>query len=633
MYPGQKNTRRRLAILAIWSLLLLPLQGRAQQYSLADSTMAFELIKDAFLCAHTKPHTSLQLAQQGLDISKQIHWQKGVIKATRVLGFANAFLGKVKEAFRYYNDAYAMSIAEGSWRDQGIMLHSLGSLYYQIGDYEAGIAHENRALKIAQDHKDSVAMADVYSALGLILYQQHLYEKAIHIYEQAVALFHAQQDTAMEAQFLGYIATNYMDMDKYPEAYKYFRRSLDLMRTPNTCTNFGAYFVKQKAYDSALYYYRIGEPIYEADSNLLDLAKTYESIAEVMAIKGETKQARQRLEKALQLVRWLSNTKEIGVMEDALSEVYAKEGDYKNAYEHHIIATKYMDSVLNTETSSKLAEYATRFEVREMQASNKALQRKNELQQLRLQRKNTLIYGGIALVLILAVLAALYFRHNRLRVKQEKTELEQKQLRAQMNPHFIFNCLNSIQHFVVAGDVKNANRYLTGFARLMRQTLEHSKAGTVTLRKEIAYLDNYITLELMRYDNKFDAVIECADNIDQDRAEIPAMIIQPFIENAIRHGLCYLEDVKGKLVVRFYRSGNYMYCDVDDNGIGRERSQELKAANHVVYESHGMELTRRRLELVSRNSGGDYTIAIKDKKDAGGNASGTCITIKFSMEV
>ncbi len=191
--------------------------------------------------------------------------------------------------------------------------------------------------------------------------------------------------------------------------------------------------------------------------------------------------------------------------------------------------------------------------MKDIEATNKSLQKENELQRLKLQRKNMLIYGSAGFVLLMFVFVILYFRHSRLRTAQEKTELEQRQLRAQMNPHFVFNCLNSIQHFVVAGDVRNANKYLTGFAQLMRQTLEHSKAGTITLRKELAYLENYITLELMRYENKFSASITCADDIDPDGIEIPAMIVQPFIENAIRHGICYLENVPGELSVRFYK--------------------------------------------------------------------------------
>ena len=282
--------------------------------------------------------------------------------------------------------------------------------------------------------------------------------------------------------------------------------------------------------------------------------------------------------------------------------------------------------------ADRLAELGTRFEVKEMADKNKLLQNENDVQKLKLQRKNILVIGTVSALIALLVIGALLFRQNKLRANQQKTELEQKQLRAQMNPHFIFNCLNSIQHFVVANDVKNANKYLSGFASLMRQTLENSKEGTITLSKEIAYLENYLALELMRFKDKFTASITCAEDIDTTAIKIPAMIIQPFIENAIRHGLCYLTEKEGRLEITFSLKGANLFCEIDDNGIGREQSQKLKMVSDIVYESQGMELTRQRLALVSKSHGSDYTIEVIDKKSRSGEPQGTTIIIKFPIE-
>ena len=111
------------------------------------------------------------------------------------------------------------------------------------------------------------------------------------------------------------------------------------------------------------------------------------------------------------------------------------------------------------------------------------------------------------------------------------------------------------------------------------------------------------------------------------------MIIQPFIENAIRHGLCYLEERPGRLKISFYANAGFLCCEVDDNGIGREQSQRLKAVSDIVYESHGMELTRRRLALVSKSNGAEYKMEIKDKKNASQQSEGTVIIIKFPLDV
>ena len=202
-----------------------------------------------------------------------------------------------------------------------------------------------------------------------------------------------------------------------------------------------------------------------------------------------------------------------------------------------------------------------------------------------------------------------------------------------MNPHFIFNCLNSIQHFVVINDVKKANKYLTGFASLMRQTLENSKDDIITLKKELAYLDNYLALELMRFKDRFAVEINCAENIDASAIKIPSMIIQPFVENAIRHGLCFLKERTGKLTIKFYLKGNNLFCEVDDNGIGRIQSQKLKAETNIMYESQGMSLTRQRLAIVSKSSGYDYSVVVKDKIDGQNGSEGTTVIIKFPVEI
>jgi LytS/YehU family sensor histidine kinase len=255
------------------------------------------------------------------------------------------------------------------------------------------------------------------------------------------------------------------------------------------------------------------------------------------------------------------------------------------------------------------------------------------MQKLRLEHKDVFIYGTAGISVLIMVIAFLLIRQNKIKTKQEIFELEQKQLRAQMNPHFIFNCLNSIQHFVVQNDVLNANKYLTDFASLMRKTLELSEGGTITLYKEIDYLNNYLLLEQMRFENKFSYEIKCDKSIESNSIEIPPMIVQPFAENAIRHGLRYLEGTMGKLTISFYKQGENMICEVDDNGIGRVKSQQLKTLTHIEYQSRGMELTQKRLELISKVTNSEFKIDVLDKKDEHEKPLGTKVIIKFPIQI
>jgi tetratricopeptide (TPR) repeat protein len=627
MYWHYTYTLRCLVITLLFHFSVVKLIARP----LEDTIQIKAALAEAMDVIAKQPHKSLQIAEEALRASRDATWPVGIAKSARIAGIACLNKGDVPLAIKYFNDGLKVSKQAQLLKHEGNFLYAIGAAYVQMGSYGEAFRYQQQSADIFQKVNDSLGIADAYSAMGITLTHEKVYEKANVFFEKAVAMLLANKDTFSAARFLGYLATNYLNIGKNNEAYITFRKSLELNSSAEMFVNFGNYFVKNKKYDSGLYYYQLAMPLLEADSNILDVAKNCQNIAWVKAEQGQMDEAETLLKRGLGIVKYLSNVDNIGALESALADFYAKKKDFAKAWEHQQEATKYKDSVLNIKTAEKLAQYASQFELKEILEHNKTLIKDNELQKLKVKQRNGLMIATIILLIVFVALGFVIQRNAKLRNMQEKAELEQKQLRAQMNPHFIFNCLNSIQHFVVAGDVRNANKYLTGFASLMRQTLEHSKAGDVILSKELAYINNYLALELMRYDNKFVAEVICDENIDKESIEIPAMIVQPFIENSIRHGLCYLENGSGLLRVHFYRRNDNLYCDVDDNGIGRERSKLLKENTHLVYESQGMELTSRRLELVSRSSGADYTISIKDKKDNNGAPTGTCVTIKFAI--
>jgi ligand-binding sensor domain-containing protein/anti-sigma regulatory factor (Ser/Thr protein kinase) len=210
--------------------------------------------------------------------------------------------------------------------------------------------------------------------------------------------------------------------------------------------------------------------------------------------------------------------------------------------------------------------------------------------------------------------------------EKKLTELEMQALKAQINPHFVFNCLNSIKGFIFDRDYAQADKYLDKFADLMRSTIDNSDAAIISLQSEINYLDNYLQLEKLRFEDKFDYKIEVATGIDKEQFFVPAMLLQPYVENAIRHGMRFLENKKGQININVNKENNFLVCEIDDNGIGREKAAALKSKMHVEYQSKGMNISRRRAEL--------YNIyqQVTDKKDENGNATGTTIIVKIPLD-
>lgn len=247
--------------------------------------------------------------------------------------------------------------------------------------------------------------------------------------------------------------------------------------------------------------------------------------------------------------------------------------------------------------------------------------------------KNYMIAGASIEVLLFG----LGLNYKLKMTNQEKLLLEQvayenkiSALRAQMNPHFIFNSLNSIQHLILSDKKEAAIKYLNKFSMLMRNLLESSIEKSILLSEEINLLHKYLELESLRYDNAFEFSIEVHENIDPDVIEVPILIVQPFIENALLHGLLNKKEGAKKLKVLFREEKNNLICEIDDNGIGREASKKLKPILKFEKKSRGIEVTQKRLQI--QNDGDKNNITIIDKMDENGKAIGTKVIIKIQIE-
>ena len=200
-----------------------------------------------------------------------------------------------------------------------------------------------------------------------------------------------------------------------------------------------------------------------------------------------------------------------------------------------------------------------------------------------------------------------------------------------MNPHVIFNTLNSIQQYILNNDTANAVSYLSSFSKLMRRILNNSNERYITLSDEIEAVSLYLQLESMRLGNRFNYKIDVDSEIDAKNIEIAPLIVQPFVENAIIHGLvpkkenCYLS-------IRFSKiSGDKLLCVIEDNGVGRKHSEMMKQERGSSHKSYGMSITKRRLETLTKISNDEFSVEIVDLYDDNGNAAGTRVNIIISF--
>ena len=209
------------------------------------------------------------------------------------------------------------------------------------------------------------------------------------------------------------------------------------------------------------------------------------------------------------------------------------------------------------------------------------------------------------------------------------TELEQMALRSQMNPHFIFNCLNSIQDYVMNRDVRGVNEFITNFSRLIRLTLDLSTRSRISLSEEVNYLSTYLELEKRRFEDKFVYEVTIAEEIDAEDYHIPPMILQPYVENSIRHGINNRKDNKGRIRIRMEPGPDHLICSIEDNGVGRKQSAHLRGSYPIEYQSRGMALTAKRVEMFNKTNRSLLLIEVQDLEDAARRPAGTLIILRF----
>ena len=247
--------------------------------------------------------------------------------------------------------------------------------------------------------------------------------------------------------------------------------------------------------------------------------------------------------------------------------------------------------------------------------------------------------AGVFFLLIILLIFRLRIRQVKRKTEQERQrlkmqnsllELEQKALRLQMNPHFIFNALNSIQALIGRNDDKTARYYLAKFSKLMRLTLKNSRSTTIPLDQEIDSLENYLALEQFSRGDRYDYEIKLADDTDPEEVTIPPMMIQPFLENAIIHGLSPLEN-RGHILLEFAEESGFLVCKIEDNGVGREKAASLRKKRDPEHSSTALKVTRERLDILNQGKNGFKSLEIIDLKDEEETPTGTRVVLKIPL--
>ncbi len=349
--------------------------------------------------------------------------------------------------------------------------------------------------------------------------------------------------------------------------------------------------------------------------------KQLQSLASLYFEKKEPENAISSLKAAYNLSFQKGNSTEARKSLSSLIKYYKTKGEDK---ESMALYEQFFDNFEQLIKSDTTLIDAKTFQVTEDKI--RQLEKEKVLKDELISKKNTFNYfllGSIGLLLLLFffIVKAWYS----IRIKNKEIALQS--LRREMNPHFIFNSLNSVNQFIAENKELEANKYLTSYSNLMRNTMENSNKDFISLDKEVEHLKKYLDLEHMRFQDKFDFEIVVDDLLDTERVFVPNMIMQPHLENAIWHGLRYL-DKKGFLSLRFDFKNGKIIVTIEDNGIGLTKSRELKTTNQKIYESRGLNNTKERIDLLNELYKKDISFTISEKE---GEEKGTIVEIVFPL--
>lgn len=310
---------------------------------------------------------------------------------------------------------------------------------------------------------------------------------------------------------------------------------------------------------------------------------------------------------------------------DARFKLAKATGDLELAVEYLHAIYRAEDSLNAALQGRQLELIMTEAEAEKTEQKIRTLSQENELKQLRLNQSLLVLAGGGGLIIFSSLFVLMFIHRKRSKAEQKSVLMEQRLLRAQMNPHFLFNSLASIQNYILNERPDEASTYLSRFSQLVRDVLDNSVEEFVLLGNEINAITNYLELQKVRYEDQFVYSLMVDNTLDEDGLLVPPMLAQPFIENAIEHGIKYKETT-GHINIRFMAGADLIWFEVEDDGVGREKAREIESNHKTKHRSMSTSITVERLAMLGKKFKKKIKLEITDLKDNQGIACGTKVT-------
>lgn len=572
------------------------------------------------------------------------------ISHTYLLLSGSYMLANLKDSSSYY----ALETIQFARRsaDKKVLAQAFNNqalIFNYFGQVELSVSKNLSALQLANEAGDNIQIAKFNIDIGEA-------QLSIGNYREAELYFLSAIESANRIKDKRTVALSQINLGKVYRYKKDYQKSLEFQRKAlrllfpyndndglgEAHNTIGDVFRELRDFTNALRNYNKALVYFEISSNQEKIATVYHNVGYVFEQQGKYENALNYLNRSVDIRLQFGYKGSVYPTYQTISNVYFKTGNQNLAYRYLKMYTDYSDSSKTLESNTKIAELSQLYRSEQRERDNilksDSLERQRqkialnssqlENAELKTNLQTYIIIGFIILMLLAGIIG--FYRWNQTKIKQQQGQAEMNQtlLRAQMNPHFVFNAMSVIQSYIYDNDTVNSSKFLVNFSKLMRLILENSSKETIPIKIEFDILDKYLAIQKMRFEDRFEYNIVIDEVLYEEEAIIPPMITQPFIENAIEHGRLHLKD-DGFINIRFYKEGEMLHITIIDNGIGRKGSELNKKSNE--HKSMAMKITKDRIDNLNKKYRSEGYMLIEDyDKD---KQTGTKVLISIPYRV
>lgn len=533
------------------------------------------------------------------------------------------------------------------WKEVTFAKSFLAVIYANDGEYDRSIKTSMQVLRNIEQNEGRNAWYFRENGMLSFTYSYALeYKKAIETIDKSIAFFQESNDLYNLAYYESSKSAILFANKQFQESYDLAMHSLtlreqlkDTLGIAESYNNIALYYSYKKDYAKSTYYLEKAKDIFYKTKSYTRLSTILMNIAFCLKQQNKLDEAIAVYNESFQIAKKLNQSSEMARCYNALSAVYLLKNDYKQAFDYLSKGKDLENKLLNIEKLKEIQKLSIKYEV---QKKNQLLDHRQK--ELKLARYR--FYWIFSIFLSISVILLFVINYFRAKNKREKIEadyrkeiieleakktiksLEIQILHAQMNPHFVFNCLCSIQNLFMKNDHLEANLKLSSFSKLLRMSIDHVRNNFVTVKSEINFIKLYIDLEQMQFDKPFDFefINHCKTSLDE--LEMPSMIIQPYVENAINHGL---KNKSGymRLIIEVTENEDNFCIQINDNGVGREEAAKIKQLSSHKHVSKGLSLVSEKIQVLNEIYNICVDSEIMDNFNLENESTGTTVIITF----